>query len=528
MCKYDLKRLCLVGCALATQLVGQSCIFGESTEWREGRQRMYLDSSARLMPKSDPWDQEYRRNLAVKESSAGEANRVKYEQAKVNSQIENEKWNEQFQEGGKEKVEAEDPLEKERRLMEEEEAATKTFRAQLIIRQPEQPQSVPVVPLDIKPIPFVVTGGGLPRLYAPGFRIPYFDVTPDFSVSESFNDNIFLRSGKGDFLRESDWITSFSTRIGLSHGSQYSSGPDETYMNFTYNPTYQVFQERPKENGLNHVANLAFGRNFSKLSLYGIQAFSAVTGGEVDSGDLFNRRIFTSMLSGHYDYSPKTSVELNNNIVFRDYDHGFGSLDTKVEGALNYKIFPRLTIGTSGGVGMVDNQISVDERYQRLSVRGVYLVSDALYSFMEVGADYREYEHSTNNNLSYVVNSGTGIDFVNGVNMEMELKRYIQNSNSFVNQNQEITGFSARVSKRILDFSPTITGGYEHTDYRSTSSDVIATKSDDYIYISPGVNYGIKEGWDMYLNYTYRRNFSSNGISDFDNNVISFGSSLAF
>lgn len=378
-------------------------------------------------------------------------------------------------------------------------------------------------------VPFVISDGGLPRLFPLGLRLPYMDLRPDLLVSAAYNDNIFLRSGKGFFTREADYITTVSPRIAFTYGEDVQTEPDTTFTDFYYAPSFIFFADHTKEDGLNHDGSVQIGHRFSRLSLFAKEKFSQVTGGEIESGDLFNRRISLTDLSAEYELSPKTSMEWTGNIIYRDYDRGFDSLDAKTGIWFNYYITPKIKLGIGPNVGVVDVKNSVDQQYGRGLVRVVYSPSQKLSTYIETGVDYRHYNGSSDDTWNFVLRSGGTWALAAQTNIHFNINRYIQNSNTLRDQNQTISGFYAgidhRFTKQVL---ASLGGGYENAAYSSTSSTTHASREDNFVSISPTLKISVKEWWDISGSYTYRRNMSNFSNNSFDNNVVNLSSTIRF
>lgn len=165
---------------------------------------------------------------------------------------------------------------------------------------------------------------------------------PQFSVSETYNDNIFYAPTD----TESDFITTFSPGIQAQLGSK-----DYNYVNLSY--TYDRLQYAQNSEQSANQHRIALGSYFqhSRLTLSGrdeIEFLSTPLGGGISiGGGKVDRRTWVDEYRLDYDLSEKTSPYVEFLHSDTDFESGVALYDSSTyQGTLGfgYRAFSQTTI----------------------------------------------------------------------------------------------------------------------------------------------------------------------------------------
>ena len=358
----------------------------------------------------------------------------------------------------------------------------------------------------------------------PGLRLGMFDVYPRVSGAVLYDDNIFSHS----IVKESDLIWSISPTATVMLGE--AAGWEKSLM-LAYTPTALIFTDHDEYTTVNHSAQLSGVWPFSKLVLGFSQSFSQASSVVLGVADRVEQRSYNTRLTSRYEVSEKTSVEVNGGYAISDYDGSLynNSRTWNNDNWLNYQVLPKFNIGAGLSIGYLDLDRYADQFYQRISARGVYVLTGKTDLTASVGGERREY--SGTDSIGYYPVFGLGAVYrptplttvsVNGSRQE-------QNSAYLADQNYISTGLSASVQHVILErFVASVTGSYSNLEYHFTSGNLSDTRSDDTFTVRPGLDWLISRSWRAGLFYAYRRHTSDVKFYDYASNQVGVQASWAF
>ncbi len=464
-------------------------------EWRDGRQRMNSDPEARLLVEKDP-------------QTSSQARQAK-DNPDSSQQTMDTKKNE---EPTKEESEAKIPT-------------APSFNSPYILENYQDNSMIPVANESL------VSQGLLPRLNPVGYRFFGMDIIPAFSATQTYNDNIYLRSGKPGYPKESDWISTFSPQISISTKNADDVAPEFDSQSFSLStsPYFLFFQKHTSENSIDQNVSMRFDKKFTKLSFFVSQTYTAQTGGNVEVASLQTLDIYNTDAGLEYALTPKVSLETVGKLVVRDYDIGFDSYDASGNMWINYELTPKMRIGLGPGYGVVDVTQSANQTYQNGNIRVIYSVSEKTSAFAELGFERRAFEHSSLTSYNWTLNAGASWYPAPYTDVELKATRGQQSSNAFLDQNLVSSAGSITLKQKFHDFlEADFSMGYGHSDYVSTISSVSSGRHDDSLEFSPSIRYSPWEWWDIGASYGYRRNFSSIGINGFENQTWEVSSTVRF
>ena len=393
-----------------------------------------------------------------------------------------------------------------------------------------QPGFAPVVSLpsaSVRERQLVNPSGGLPRLYAPGFRLGPFDVRPDVSVQGTYNDNIYLVSKS--IPRTTDYIISVTPRVEASYATGTIADPDATQFSLFYTPTMLEFLNTPGNSSLNQDVNASLGHRFTKLRAFISQSYSHVSGGIIQAGDLVDQDLYSTGLDLAYDVTPKVIAELSSSYGVSRYSLGVGSNDLNSTFFVNYEARPKLTVSIAPYSDYLTTQGSSNDQWAVGGlVRANYVYSDQTSFYAQFGGGERWYDKSPL--VSQEWNYTLGMNWQADAKTTVNLNAARQTNGSALTVNSDNVSSSAGfsiVESLIYHVTASLAGSYNHADYFSTLNGA-AQQTYDFFSISPALVYHPSIWSDLGVSYTYRQNFSNVKTSEFTNNQINVFSTLRF
>lgn len=166
-----------------------------------------------------------------------------------------------------------------------------------------------------------------------------YSLRPQFSVSETFNDNIkYDESGK-----DADFITVISPGFILQLGTE-----EYNFINFSYYYDRVIYAQEDQLSANQHRLALGNHVQFNRLTLTGrdqIEFLSGVLGGGISlAGVKVDRTTFLDEYRLSYDFTEKTGVYIEGTHNFTDYDRGLNLFDSQTligTGGFEYRAFSR-------------------------------------------------------------------------------------------------------------------------------------------------------------------------------------------
>jgi hypothetical protein len=376
--------------------------------------------------------------------------------------------------------------------------------------------------------PLVAPNSGNGRMFEPGFRIGAFDILPGFGSSYIYDDNINT-APNGSPLKKSDSIYSFTPSVDAA----YNSGEDGDTWTFKldYSPNFQFLASNSNQDNIQQNFSMRAGYKFSRLSLGMSQTFFTLEGGDPNSGERVQRTLFDTTLYAEYEVGEKTSIDVSTDLGTREVDSAvsFNTLSPNVNTFVNYKWLPKLTLSAGLGASVTYVQDQSNQYSLSPSVRALYDLSDKTKLFSQVGVTYWDYGSNVPKALNGTFQTGGTYELTPLVSLSFSGSRSQQVSNTIFGQDTINTGGNIGATYKLLhQFGLSMNVGYQNVAYIASLSGQGNGRSDDYIFISPGISYSPLEYWDLSLNYSYRNNMSNTSSDAFVDNQLSISSTLRF
>jgi hypothetical protein len=357
-------------------------------------------------------------------------------------------------------------------------------------------------------------------------------ITPVFSAGVLFDDNIFLTPTN----RVADVIWTISAGLAFELGD--FRGGSENYLTAQWIGMPTFYTENRNENSFNQAAFLLAQYRWTKLVGQFRSNFSIAREGNRETNTITTTQTFSNILRFQYDYSEKTSFDLQFSQRYSkssDPSGGTSAMPTPQSGqattdnqyeakaGMNYQMLPKTNIGLEVVGGVTDQSSSPLNYYQQARLRVSYASTEKLKFKLSAGIEAREFEGSNSIKATPVFSLGCDYRPFDGTTLSVVGYRNVFPATSITGQNITATGFEIVVKQRFFQkLFAEISFGYENDVY-SANSEATTTDSnrvDNYAYVRPRLSYSFVRWASANMFYEYRRTDSSQATSSFYDNRV--------
>ena len=365
-------------------------------------------------------------------------------------------------------------------------------------------------------------------------------VRPHFVGAAFYDDNISLApEGQGrEILKDLVW--SLSPGVTAAIGD-FHAGKRGNFLALDYTPTATLYTEHGEFNALDHHVQFDGGWRGSKLALGVGQGYRTGSGGFVETGGQVEREVFNTGLTTSYQFTDKTSFDLNGRQSISSYETrndsnaGNADLDSRnewtIEGLGTYKFSDKLKLGAGVVAGWRDIRNSPNESYQQLLARGGYLVTEKIDVSLAMGAQWSQFQGGLEDGPKFVFDLGGTWQVRERTSLSLDLFRREVSSVAFNSQSYTVLGFRAGVRQTIAQkWVAGLAGGFEHSDYFKTTSETTTgdSQDNDYWFVGPALDYNFSDQWTVGLFYQYRKKDSDDPSFGFANNQTGLRTTFRF
>ncbi|MDB6151123.1 MAG: hypothetical protein JWQ44_2571 [Chthoniobacter sp.] len=338
----------------------------------------------------------------------------------------------------------------------------------------------------------------------------------------TYSDNIFIQHENA----EEDLIFKIAPGITVGYGDLHrgafdlktfregsetsrSEIPEE--MNFLfvrYVPSYTAFLDHTSENTLDHDAALEGSYQRQKLKAGVKLHFQTLNLPEIDLGERIKQKRFTGQVTTEYDYSDKSTLELNGHAFTRDYDEQVHINEYRAQTWLNHLVHPKTNVSAGLTYGRVDVSSGPGENYEQLLLRTRYRPSQNLQLNATTGVEYRQIE-GVADQTNAVFSAGGSYQPVEGTLLHIQTYRRSQTSPARGGWSYMATGLDLRWHQRFLQrYHFGLSGGYQWADY-NVDATTGSEREDDILYLRPSLGFDLTKSLSAELGAEYRENSSS-------------------
>lgn len=350
------------------------------------------------------------------------------------------------------------------------------------------------------------------------------DLRPRVATSLTYDDNITL-SRSDEF---SDFFWSFTPGLSLMAGERLTS--ETPFVSVDYDANLMVFNEHTEFNDLNHSLGMEGRWPMAKLTLGMTGGYDMLSTPLIYTSDRIDRSLYRLGLTAHYQYSEKTSFDINGHYDAADYGNRLiGSKQWSNDDWMNHQLTGKLNLGLGVTFGYLEPDLGPSQKFQRISMRANYVLTYKLNLDASVGEEFRQYEGFPMS-VTPVFSLGATYRPVDRTTIRLNGYRREQSSVTVIDANQVTTGMSLNVRQQVWDRIGVSAGGsYENSEYRAVRQGVSFGRSDDYFAVNIGMDITLTQRWNAGLTAQHRENTSDspNGIV-FDDNQVSLQTSYSF
>jgi hypothetical protein len=369
-----------------------------------------------------------------------------------------------------------------------------------------------------------------------------FPVRPSLMVRGVFDDNIFISPNKtADFV----WT--------IAPGLVYQTGDptleSNNYFEIGFVPSIILYTDNSDQDAVDFDAWAKYDHRFNQLTLGISQRFLQISGSDVQVGNLVDRDIYTTQVTGNYDFSDKLNMDGALTQTISDYTSYNDINEWTAEAYAYYKFLPKTALGLGPKLGFVDvvpgPNISPakaatplpapNQTYQQLVAKLVWDPTAKLRFKAYVGGEVREFQdNAASTRLSPVFGLAGTWDATDSTTVTIGGSRENNASPSQVSTNYAATMIYGKVRQRFLQkFYLGLSGGYENDDYSASGSTTavaanLVDRQDNYYYVKPQFDCDITQWWGVTVFYQFRENDSNVASVAFNNNQVGIQTYLRY
>ena len=362
-------------------------------------------------------------------------------------------------------------------------------------------------------------------------------ISPHIQAKVTYDDNIFIQPDH----QRADFIFTLAPGITfgyweLEEGRDYFQWQDAgslierargNFLIADYTAFFLGFARTSSENSVDHDGRVAFRWELAKLTLGATLDAASKTEADPDVGERLRVRTLAINITPRYQMSDKTLLGLALSNTINDPDGFIQTTEWRVEGFAQYAVTPLIQLGLGIAGGRLDVAEGSDQVFEQVLARAQYSFSDKLNAQFSGGVEFRQFDTSNNDRTSPVF--ALGFDWRPAAATQITLQAFRRVDASALNADENITttGFEAmfrRVLFGRLQFS--LTGGYHVVNYTFISGG--QPRTDDYVFVRPGLLYRFTDRLQAGLTYQYRRNESNLERFSFSNNQVTAEIGLRF
>jgi hypothetical protein len=372
---------------------------------------------------------------------------------------------------------------------------------------------------------------GVPRRFHYHFQL---------SARAVYDDNINLNRTN----QISDFYFSIEPALMLGFGD--TEARSENYLQLDYIPAVFLFADHSENNSLQHVIRLEGQYHASRLTLNlsqtvqlmdGVDVQTQNTAGGLDQQvnlDVAGRttfNIYDTHLNAAYYVTGKTFLSGGVDYTNNHYTDLISSETITGNFFVNYNYSDKLVVGLGGTFGYDQvEEPNPDQNFEQANLRLSYKATGKIDFIGSVGVEFRHFEDDTiDTHVSPIFEIGVNYTPFDGTKISLTANRHIYNSAVLAEQNYTMTNITAGIQQRLLQrVFLGFNGGYQTSDYFSTTASSGPSRNDDYFFVQPSIAVSVTRFWTVGAYYLHRVNSSSFDAFSFHDNQVGIRSTLQF
>lgn len=382
----------------------------------------------------------------------------------------------------------------------------------------------------------------------PDLRVGPFDIHPRLTTGVMYDDNILIASHNtqsdfiwsvnpaasivaGDRMAITEYLLNDRNFMGITPGT-YITTPLEVWpgklLMLDYGPRFNWFNRYSENDSTDHLLKFDALLPMAKLILGVNQGYTRENTGVIEASRRANVETITSSIMGAYQFSEKTSAEMNLRRRSTDYEANLGlngNTDWSAVNWLNYQITPLLNTGFGLTLGDTETQ-DRSQTYEQLLARARYKLADRVDLGLAAGGEMRQFEGAEDSLEPIFTLDGNYRPFERTA---VYLSGYRRDQASvYSGQNYIITGISSGISQQFGDrYFIGLGIGYDNYKYQSSTAAKTADRSDDYVTLRPSFDVRITKNLHSNIYYNFRT-LKSSQTDGFDDNQVALQMTLSY
>ncbi len=335
---------------------------------------------------------------------------------------------------------------------------------------------------------------------------------PHAALVSYYDDNLALSrtNRQGDFAVAAEPGAAFG--LGDFREGQYD------FLTLDYTGRLTAYLDHSSADSFEQFATLRAQAVLARWKFNTNFRFLDLNGGNIDSGNAGQQRIFDTSQVATYEISEKDFVELQGQNVVRDYETGSGSVEWQGRGLYNYQLDPKLTLGggLAGGVLEVDGFSS--QTYEQALGRVLFDPTEKCSIQMQGGLEIRQLP-SGQDRATPVLDLACDYRVRAGTDVELTGYRRVLSSSGYSDLDYTASGMGISVAQELgASWLLNLKGGYENNAYFYTGMRAPSPREDNFFYINPSVQFRLTDEAKIELFYNYRQDASNNFARSFTDN----------
>jgi hypothetical protein len=330
-----------------------------------------------------------------------------------------------------------------------------------------------------------------------------------------------------------DYQFTYGTGINFTPGNQeltamHSLSPgmgiQSKHLTIDYTPTLVYYSKGSFEDSVNHSANFlsAFGYNDWQFQIS--QGYQKNSSPLIETGTQTDTESFTTLLSGQYHYTEKTSFDFSVTQLLQNAEALNNTRQWSTMDWVNFKLGSSTSIGAGVGGGYVDQDLGSNMTYEQVQGRVGWRPSEKTYLDLNGGIEIRQVLDSPNSSdrISPLMGASFSYSLFKQTTLGLQANQIVSSS-LFQDQVTESSSITGSLNQRLLArLNLGLTGGFRTTDYIGTGTSDTTDRSDDYSFISVSLGTRIFKKGNVSVGYQHSTNDSTLAGYTYDSDQYTF------
>jgi len=299
------------------------------------------------------------------------------------------------------------------------------------------------------------------------------------------------------------------------HQFEYFAG--KNYFFIDYAPSYTWWVDHSDLDTFDHNVRLEAEWALQRLTLGASASYVTETVPVEDLGTRVERRRTLAALTSSYEFSGKTSFEVNAYYERYEYESNFvDSQEWRNEDWVNYQVSPKIKLGLGATFADVDRDNSAEQTYEQGKLRVIYEPSENLTISLVGGAEWRQTE-GADDRIDGIFQLDAAWTPYDGTYIYLQGYRRSVTTSAAIGDYYIATGVYGRIRQRIFQrYYLSLTAGYQYAEYQNPANTPEFGRADDLFFIRPGVGFDLSTWLNCEISGEYRQNDSTIDRRGFD------------